>query len=626
MTFRYWGDTDTQMSVFEPLVAPDGSGIAAADLHRTTLTLGWNALPVTGDLGTLSEQLRLGRPVVALIGVGGGRFHYVTVVGLLEDRVVFHDPAVSPYQLSNLDDFNRAWAESGFWTLLILPSKDRSAPGDRAGERPTPLPMRETAPGAGSCEASVVEGVSLARAGDVAAARHVLNEAAAACPTDATPLRELAALELREKQADAAVPLARRAVKLDPGDVHAWELLAASHYLTGDDVAALDAWNRVSPRVVDGLTLGGPSRTRQTSILGLTGVHLNQAFTARDLRLGRRRLGLMPAATSTRLDYRPLAGDRVEVIAAISERPLVGDVRQIVLQQAAGILGDRGLDLQVASPLGAGELWRAEYRWPETRRRFAFSLALPVATPVGGTVGIRAEVATETYAFQEEAHEDRRRTEVGFETWLSPGLRTGATLALDRWDDLGRHGSVGVDLLLILWGDRASVRVDGASWWGTSTFSSGTAELRLASSTARRGPVLSGRVGVSGATAEAPLMLWHGAGTGFARPALARAHPLLDDGRVDGALFGRSLLHGGLELVWWRGWGPLDLGAAAFSDVAMADNRPDPFEGSDSQVDVGLGLRIGLAGRQAARLDLAHGLRDGAFAVSAGMELSLGWR
>ena len=26
MAFRYWGDTDSRMSVFEPLVAPDGSG------------------------------------------------------------------------------------------------------------------------------------------------------------------------------------------------------------------------------------------------------------------------------------------------------------------------------------------------------------------------------------------------------------------------------------------------------------------------------------------------------------------------------------------------------------------------------------------------------------------------
>ena len=626
MAFRYWGATDVRMSDFEPLVARDGSGIAASDLLRATLEMGWEAVPFTGDLNAVSDQIGRGRPVIALIAVGGGRFHYVTVVGRLEKAVVYHDPAVSPYQMMDTLDFKTAWAESGYWTLLVLPPEGGSARGDALVDEPPPVTMRTEAAGDGACAPSVAEGVSLARAGEVGEARRVLSAAAAACPESGAPARELAALELKEGRAEEAVPLARRAVELGPRDRHAWELLAASYYLTGDDVAALDAWNRVDPVVVDGVTVGGPSRTRQTSILGLAGVRPDRVLTSHAFQLGRRRLGLLPAATSTRLDYRPLGDGRVEVTAAVSERPLIGGVTQLLVQQAAGVLGDRGLHLRVASPLGAGELWSAEFRWPVPRRRFAFSLLLPVARPVGGNLVIGTVVATETYAFQAEAHEDRHRTEVGFETWLTPWLRTSTSVALDRWDALGSYASLGVDFMFMLLDDRASMRIEGAGWSDGSGFARGSAELRLVSSDRRQGPILSGRLGVSGATAAAPYMLWPGAGSGFGRPVLARAHPILTDGRFNGSLFGRSLLHGGLELVWWTGWGPLDLGAAAFSDLAVAEKRPEPFLGTDTQVDVGLGIRIGLPGRNAARLDAAHGLRDGAFAVSAGMEVAVGSR
>jgi len=625
MVFRYWGATDVRMSDFEPLVAGDGSGIAASDLHHAVLAMGWETVSFAGDLKAVSDQVSRGRPVIALIAVGGGRFHYVTIVGLLENAVVFHDPAISPYQRMDTRDFEREWAESGHWTLLVLPPEGGSTRTDARGEEPAPA-TTWTADDDGACGPAVAEGVALARAGDGMAARRVLTAAATACPVAAAPPRELAALELKEGRAEEAVPLARRAVQLGPKDRHAWELLAASYYLTGDDVAALDAWNRVAPVVVDGVTVGGPSRTRQTSILGLAGTRPDQVLTANALQLGRRRLALLPAATSTRLDYRPLGNGHVEVTAAVAERPVAGGVPQILVQQAAGLLGDRGLDLRLASPLGAGELWTAAFRWPTPRRRFAFSLVMPVAKPVGGTVMIGTVLATETYAFQAEAREDRRRTEVGFETWLTPRLRTSTSVALDRWTDMGRYASLGADVLLMLWDDRATLRVEGTGWSGASSFARGSAELRLVSSERRHGPIVSGRLGVSGATAAAPYMLWPGAGTGFGRPALARAHPMLTDRRFNGSLFGRSLLHGGLEVVWWTGWGPLDLGAAAFSDLALADERPEPLQGTDAQVDVGVGIRIGLLGQHAARLDVAHGLRDAAFAVSAGMEVAVGSR
>jgi hypothetical protein len=124
---------------------------------------------------------------------------------------------------------------------------------------------------------------------------------------------------------------------------------------------------------------------------------------------------------------------------------------------------------------------------------------------------------------------------------------------------------------------------------------------------------------VHGVSARAPLALWPGAGTGHARTPLLRAHPLLDGGILNGLVFGRTLVHGGLE--WQcRPWaiGLLRVGAAAFIDTA----RPwHTLSGDDVpwQVDGGLGVRLRGPGRRGhLRVDVARGFEDGHTAVSVG--------
>lgn len=116
---------------------------------------------------------------------------------------------------------------------------------------------------------------------------------------------------------------------------------------------------------------------------------------------------------------------------------------------------------------------------------------------------------------------------------------------------------------------------------------------------------------------------WPGAGAGHARPLLLRAHPLLDDGRIGGPVFGRLVAQGTIEAerdVVARGL--MTLGVAAFADVARAWDRPDRTN-SPLHVDAGAGLRVRLApGQPAIRIDLARGLRDGRTALTAGWQLS----
>ncbi|HJR59353.1 MAG TPA: hypothetical protein VJ813_08150, partial [Vicinamibacterales bacterium] len=122
------------------------------------------------------------------------------------------------------------------------------------------------------------------------------------------------------------------------------------------------------------------------------------------------------------------------------------------------------------------------------------------------------------------------------------------------------------------------------------------------------------------AAAGAPRALWPGAGTGHARGVLLRAHPLLDDGRITGDVFGRRLYHVGVEARRWLtpAMKVLRLAPAAFLDVAAAEDRLQP--GRAWHADAGAGLRIALPGSGVLRLDVGKGLRDGATALSMGWE------
>jgi hypothetical protein len=128
-------------------------------------------------------------------------------------------------------------------------------------------------------------------------------------------------------------------------------------------------------------------------------------------------------------------------------------------------------------------------------------------------------------------------------------------------------------------------------------------------------------LGVDAVTASAPFALWPGAGDGHGRPILLRAHPLLDDGVVDGPAFGRTLAHASAEAQRWFEHGKLiRLGVAGFTDAARASrglSAADP----PTLVDVGGGLRVripGVAGT--VRVDLGVGVRDGARAASVGWQ------
>jgi hypothetical protein len=180
-----------------------------------------------------------------------------------------------------------------------------------------------------------------------------------------------------------------------------------------------------------------------------------------------------------------------------------------------------------------------------------------------------------------------------------------------------RAPSVGGTVDRRLLDDRVSLFVSASRWFPSDAraFAAGSLGATFRSSREPSGWVVEAQTGVDAADAHAPLALWSGAGTGRARPRLLRAHPLLDGGIIDGAVFGATVRYATAEAQRWLARPSLvRLAIAGFVDAASA---------SRGEVDAGVGVRLRVPGRDGVlRVDYARGLRDGANALTVGWMVS----
>jgi hypothetical protein len=325
------------------------------------------------------------------------------------------------------------------------------------------------------------------------------------------------------------------------------------------------------------------------------------------------------------------------VNVTLLERPPVFDGPWDVGSAGIKALTGREVTLDVASPTGNGELWTAGWRWWKDRPRVSLALTVPAA---GGRPGIwRLDGFWERQAYAAQAlsvssgttraevsREERRRTALSFSDWIGPDLRLKVGAALDEWVDRGPHLSIEGSIETRWARDRLALGAEAARWMSLKSgapFGTGGLSLKWCSGGLEECDAWQGSLGVSSTTSEAPLALWSGAGTGYGRATLLRAHPLLNGGVVQGRVFGRTLVHGTIEKQAWP-WklGPLRLGWALFVDGA----KPwDTGRGGRIpwQVDGGTGLRLGGLGMKGQlRIDAARGFEDGNAAVSIGWHIS----
>jgi hypothetical protein len=224
---------------------------------------------------------------------------------------------------------------------------------------------------------------------------------------------------------------------------------------------------------------------------------------------------------------------------------------------------------------------------------------------------------------QDIVREERRRSALSVSDWITSSLRLEVGGALDRWSGRGSHVSVEGGMEARWADDRLALGAQVAHWTSLesgSPFRTGGLSARWNTREFEAGGWRV-RVEVATATSEAPLSLWPGAGTGGARKFLLRAHPLLTDGVLTGRAFGRSLVSAGVERQAWFGdFRMLRLGWVLFVDGARPYEplRPDSVPW---QTDAGVGLRIvGWGSGSECRIAAAHGIEDGANAISLRLE------
>jgi hypothetical protein len=392
-----------------------------------------------------------------------------------------------------------------------------------------------------------------------------------------------------------------------------------------DDLGALAAWNAVGEPAVDLVEVKGLERTRYGVIADAIDAPPRTLLTPEHLHRAEKRVRDIPALAVARVGFHPLENGRAQIDAAVIERAAAPLQPAAWLAIGLGAAIDREVSTSFASLTGGGELITASWRWWEHRPRVALSVAAPAPHALGGGVWrVDASRATETFG-PLATRETRSRAGLTVANWLTSRVRAEGSIGIERFSPaVNRTAALAAAVEVWPVNDRLAIQARGDAWLARAAadrFATTSLSARWRSSATNTGSVVLADTGVQVASSDAPALLWPGADTGHVRDVLLRAHPLLDRGLIRGGVFGRRLMFGGAE---WRRWmrpsrSLVRIAPAVFVDVARATRG---FRSSDDRahVDAGAGVRIALPGMSVLRLDVAHGLRDGANAFSVGLE------
>jgi hypothetical protein len=343
----------------------------------------------------------------------------------------------------------------------------------------------------------------------------------------------------------------------------------------------------------------------------------------------RHRLDELPDRAGARLALRPEDEGFASVDVVITEKSGLPHGRAEWIGTGARIAINREIAVALPGNTGQGEVWSASWRWWNNRPKAALSFAAPHVAGLSGVWRVDASWETESYTSGGNAlqHEVRGRGALTVSDWLTGGLRYSLSGGVDTWGTL-RAVSVGASLDRRWLHDRLALAGTATMWMPfagdvtASNFNAVDARVSFGSRPVAQGWGFRTTAGLDRVSNSAPLTLWPGAGEGWARAPLLRAHPLLDDGAIDvsgRSVFGRSLGYASAETTRWLDRSTLvRLGVAGFVDVGQARRQLNAATGL-VQTDVGTGLRLRLPGdSHVLRVDFAHGLRDGTNAFSVG--------
>ena len=628
MVFRYWGDTHADMTEFAALVDRRRRGIADDVLVDAVERRGWRALRVNGSIEELEARLRDRQPVIVLIEERRGTYHYVVVTGVSAHRILVHDPSRGPSRAIDEEEFLRKWKATRHWSLVVLPPTD----GIHAVEQSS-VTRRTTAPDDARCDALIDAALEGSAHRDLRDTEAVLNDVRAQCRSSASALRELAGVRFAQQRWHDAAEFARRALALDGSDAYAWDMLGSSLFMQDDAAGALRAWNRIGKPRVDLVKIDGLQRARYQAMSDVLGIRPNALLTAEAFERARRRLDDLPDRANGRLAFRPQADGYARVDVVVSERSMSPRSAAEWTAAAARSAIDREVVVSLPGFTGQGELWTASWRWWNERPRVAMSFATPHSGRLPGVWRVDASWEAQTYAFDTDRgapsilRESRAHGGLTISDWINGGLRYSAGAGVDGWNSDQTAAFVSGSVEQRLLNDRLSLSMSTTAWpsLGQShDVTSSGVRTRFHSSPQFQSWIYHATAGAERVSDSAPFALWPGAGDGHAREPLLRAHPLLLDGIVTSTpqtAFGRTLTYANIELQRWLERPLLPhLGLAGFVDVARSTRRVNDSSGR-AQVDAGGGLRIRIPGAEGIlRIDIAHGVHDGANALTFGWQ------
>ena len=627
MVFRYWGDTHADVQEFAGLVDRRAGGIAADALTAAVQARGWPTLRIEGSLDALGARVRQRQPVIVLLPDRGDRYHYVVVTGVSDAEIVVHDPAWGPSRSIRTADFEKAWKAAAFWSLVILPPAASTHPTTRSSDPESPA-VTVAADAVDACDVRLNHALDEIRAEGLDRADVLLGEVRTLCPSASGPIRELSGVRFAQRRWRDAAVLAREALSKKSDDEYALDVLGSALFMLDDEIGALEAWNRIGKPRVNRVRIEGLHHTRYQMVAELMGIQPNMLLSADKYARARRRLAELPDRITTRLAVKPEADGFATIDVVVVEIAPVPRGAIEWVGASARTVANRELDIAVPGTSGQGEVWSAGWRWMPNRPGVSVGFAAPHVRGLPGVWRVDGAWTSDSYEGTGASRLVETQSHAGLtmSDWLSGRVRYSVTGGLDAWSGDRKAASIGGTLERIAFADRLIMSVNAARWaplTGDTAFSSAAAQATVRSSVDIRDWVARGTVGYQRVGDAAPMSLWPGAGEGQARAPLLRAHPLLDDGVVDltgSTVFGRSLAFGSAELQRWLEPLPLvRVGVAGFTDVARA-SRQLSAGATPVQVDAGIGLRLKIPGTPGLlRADVAHGLRDGANA------LTLGW-
>ena len=596
MVLRYWGERGLTAESFAHLVDRSAAGIRTDALLRELTTRGWMAAALDGTAGAIDAELQRGRPVLTLIEDRPGRFHYIVIVGTTPDAVVFHDPARAPLRVVGRGEFDRRWQATRRWMAVVVPGE--LTPTAR------PLLIEVKSSPQSSCSELIASGVSQAQAGELAAAERSLTTALAC--GGAAAMRELAGVRVLQQRWADVESLSATATTMDPREPYGWQLLGTSRFVQNDRAGALNAWNHIGEPRLDLLTVAGLTRTRQRVVEHLIGTAPGTVVTADLLLRSERRLRDLPATSSAAIEVVPRPGGLAELRAAVNERPLVPSDVWSYAVVAAAAASRREIAISTGSLTGGGERLLGDWRfWPGRPR---VSAMFDAPAPWGGVWGVGVFHEREQFT-DEVAPAERTGGFIRWSNWLTALVKLSAETGVEDWDSSGLLTRSRGTVRVLTRGNRVDVQGGAELWAGSDMFSRADVSVSASSSASRRGFVSLARAAATTATSGLPPLVWFAGDTGQTRETLLRAHPLVDDGRLQVEQMGRRLLAVSVEGQRWWSAGLLRTAVAAFIDSTRVTGRLDA--GARSDVDAGVGLRLVLPGAGTIRADMANGLIHG---------------